>query len=285
MKPQHLKLAKNPSNSFSVRKDFFPNINNRWHYHSEVELIHFHKGFGTQFVGDNIQGFMEGDIVLVGANLPHFWRYENFNEDLSASAYSTVVHFNESFWGESFLNLPETRIIKSLLERAQRGLLVKGPSAARVGDFIEKIHQSDGIQRILALIECLAEIANSNSTTALCSIGFKYDFSESKNERLDAVYDFTLKNFKEKISLEEVADLAGLVPNSFCRYFRSRTGKTYSEFLIEIRVGYACKLIIENKLNMKQLCFESGFHNFSCFHKNFKKITGKSPKQYQNQLS
>lgn len=285
MRPQHLKLAKNPANSFSVRKDFFPNINNRWHYHSEVELIHFHKGFGTQFVGDNIMGFMEGDIVLVGANLPHFWRYENCNEEPSDTPFSTVVHFDENFWGESFLNLPETRIIKSLLERAQRGLLVKGPCAGRVGEIIEKIHESDGIQRILALIECLAKIANSNSTTALCSLGFKYDFFESKNERLDAVYDFTLKNFKEKILLEEVADLAGLVPNSFCRYFKSRTGKTYSQFLIEIRVGYACKLIIENKINMKQLCFESGFQNFSCFHKNFKKITGKSPKQYQNQLS
>jgi AraC-like DNA-binding protein len=284
MKPEHLKLVKNPASSFSVRKDFFPNINNRWHYHSEVELIHFHKGYGTQFVGDNIKGFMEGDIVLVGANLPHFWRYENFNEEPSDSPYSTVVHFNENFWGDSFLNLPETRGIKMLLERAQKGVLVTGPSAGKVAQIIEKIHHSEGALRILALIECLVEIANSDSAT-LCSIGFQYDFTENKNERLNAIYDFTLRNFKEKILLEEVADLAGLVPNSFCRYFKSRTGKSYSQFLIEIRVGYACKLIIENKLNMKQLCFESGFQNFSCFHKNFKRVTGKSPKQYRNQLS
>jgi AraC-like DNA-binding protein len=285
MKPQHLKLAKNPSNSFSVRQDKFPNINNRWHYHSEVELIHFHKGAGTQFVGDNIKGFSDGDIVLVGSNLPHFWKYESYIEDESDAPFSTVIHFNENFWGEKFLDLPETKVIKNLLDRARRGLLINRDACPIIGRLIEKIYSSEGITRIVALIECLTEFANSHDSVTLCSMGFQYDFSESENERLNAIYDFTIKNFKDKILLEEVAELAGLVPNSFCRYFKSRTGKTYSQFLIELRVGYACKLIIENKINMKQLCFESGFHNFSCFHKNFKKITGKSPKNYQNQFS
>jgi AraC-like DNA-binding protein len=285
MKPQHLKLAKNPSTSFSVRQDKLANINNRWHYHSEVELIHFHKGSGTQFIGDHIKGFAEGDIVLVGANLPHFWKYENYIEDNSDSPYSTVVHFDENFWGEKFLNLPETKIIRNLLDKARRGILLSRDSCSRAAFLISKICKSEGITRIVALIECLVEIANSHDSVLLSSLGFQYDFSESENERLNAIYDFTFKNFKDKILLEEVAELAGLVPNSFCRYFKSRTGKTYSQFLIELRVGYACKLIIENKINIKQLCFESGFNNFSCFHKNFKKITGKSPKDYQNQFS
>jgi AraC-like DNA-binding protein len=285
MKPQHLKLVKNPTNSFSVRQDKLANINNRWHYHSEVELIYFHKGSGTQFIGDYIKGFTEGDMVLVGANLPHFWKYEKYAEDNSDSPYSTVVHFNENFWGDKFLDLPEAKIIKNLLERAHRGLLLSKDFSSRAALLMDKICKSEGITRIVALIECLVEIANSRDSVVLCSLGFQYDFSESENERLNAIYDFTLKNFRNKILLEEVAELASLVPNSFCRYFKSRTGKTYSQFLIELRVGYACKLIIENKINMKQLCFESGFNNFSCFHKNFKKITGKSPKHYQNQFS
>ncbi|WP_317130909.1 helix-turn-helix domain-containing protein [Pedobacter frigoris] len=112
-------------------------------------------------------------------------------------------------------------------------------------------------------------------------MGFKYDFRESENERMNNIYNFALNNFKKKIQLEEIAAVADLVPNSFCRYFKARTGRTFSRFLIDIRIGYACKLILENKMEVKQVCFESGFYNFSSFHKCFKMITGKMPKIYR----
>ncbi|WP_184543182.1 AraC family transcriptional regulator [Mucilaginibacter sp. FT3.2] len=283
MKPQLLKVPYGPDHSFGVRKEMSPNINNRWHYHPEIELIHFHNGFGTQFIGDHISQFEPGDIVLVGSNLPHFWKYDEANFELPADTnpYSTVIHFFENFMGERFLHLPETRHVKMLLEKAKRGIVLRGSDSKNIGNLIEKIHNSEGINKIIALIECISEFANCKNITPLSSLGFKYDFPESENKRINAIYNHSLNNFNKKIKLSDVAEIAGMTPNSFCRYFKHYTGKTYSDFVMDIRVGYACKLLIANKTNIKQICFESGFNNFSCFHQYFKKITGKTPQAYQ----
>ncbi|MEO6849921.1 MAG: AraC family transcriptional regulator [Mucilaginibacter sp.] len=286
MKPQLLKVPYSPAQSFSVRKEMAPNINNRWHYHPEIELIRFHNnGFGTQFIGDHISHFEPGDIVLVGCNLPHFWMYDemNYKEGADTNQYATVIHFFENFIGERFIHLPEARHIKNLLEKAKRGLLLKGHIANRIGDLIENIYRSEGIYKILALITCLSEFALCENMITLSSVGFKYNFPESENKRINAIYNYSLNNFNQKIKLSEVAEIAQMTTNSFCRYFKHHTGKTYSNFLTEIRIGYACKLLIANKSSVKQVCYESGFNNFSCFHQYFKKLTGKTPQSYQGE--
>ncbi|MDP4151283.1 MAG: AraC family transcriptional regulator [Bacteroidota bacterium] len=282
MKPKLLKLPRTHSHSFSVREDKDPYINNRWHYHAEVELILFHQGGGTQFVGDHIKRFHPGDIILVGSNLPHYWRYDeaHFDPSKEMPVHSTVIHFSENFWGDPFLELPETKPIKTLLEKARRGILVTARQEKKIPDLIGRIRGAEGVGRIIALIECLSAFAASDRLRLLSSMGFRHDFAESENERINAIYDYTLRHFSKKIYLGDVAAVAGLVPNSFCRYFKSRTGKTYSQFVTEIRVGHACELLIDNRISIKQLCFESGFNNFTCFHKNFKMITGKSPRHY-----
>jgi AraC-like DNA-binding protein len=133
-------------------------------------------------------------------------------------------------------------------------------------------------------MEALNLIANSNQTVKLSSIGFKQDFDETENIKINAIYNYSLENFRRKILLEEIANVAVISPNSFCRYFKSKTGKTYSRFLTEVKVGHACRLLIENKLNIKQLCYESGFNNMASFHKYFKMTTGKSPLSYQKEF-
>ena len=285
MKPQLLKVSYDTGHSFGIRKEMVPNINNRWHYHPEIELIHFHNGFGTQFIGDHISQFGPGDIVLVGCNLPHFWKYDDvsFEDPAYNPPYSTVIHFFGDFIGERFLHLPESRHIKNLLERAKRGVLLKGSSATQIGGLVESIYCAEGIHKILALITCLAEFSHCENLAALSSIGFKYDFPASENKRINAIYNFSMNNFHQKIKLIQVAAIAQMTTNSFCRYFKHHTGKTYSDFLTEIRVGYACKLLIANKSSIKQVCYESGFNNFSCFHQNFKTITGKNPLNYQKE--
>lgn len=285
MKPKLLKVPRTPAHSFSVREDRDPFINNRWHYHAEVELILFHQGSGTQFVGDHIQRFRPGDIILVGSNLPHYWRYDDayFSEQDPRPVHSTVVHFSENFWGDAFLDLPETKPIRSLLEKARRGILVSAREEEKITGLLEKIAKADGAGRITALIECLSAFAASDRLQLLSSIGFRPDFSESENDRINAIYDYTFQHFTRKIYLDQVAAVAGLVPNSFCRYFKSRTGKTYTQFVTELRIGHACKLLLDNRISIKQLCYESGFNNFTCFHKNFRFITGKTPQLYQKE--
>ncbi|HEY4209371.1 MAG TPA: helix-turn-helix transcriptional regulator [Puia sp.] len=287
MRPQLLKVSKEPGHSFSVRRDLVPYINNRWHFHTELELIHFKKGQGTQFIGDNMRRFRAGDVILVGSGLPHYWRFDDdyFDECTGLTADVQVAQFCENFCGDAFLHLPETVHIRTVLDRAGRGLQVEGETREKVAGLLERMLETDGMPRLLLLMEALYSISASPHTRQLSSIGFRKDFQEAEYGRIDAIYEYSLKNFRRPILLEEISAVAHISPNSFCRFFKSRTRKTYSRFLIEMRVGHACKLLIENNLSIKQLCYESGFSNFTSFYKYFKLITGKSPLGYQREFS
>jgi AraC-like DNA-binding protein len=276
MKPHLLKVSAGPAQSFSVRQDLVPCINNRWHYHPEIELIHFKKGSGTQFIGDNIRQFNAGDIVMVGAYLPHYWRFDDMyflQNNIGVDIH--VAHFSENFWGNGFLQLPENRLIKTTIEKARRGIQITGRTKKVIAEIMEMMLTAGGSKKIILLMKALDAIAECDQAGCLSSIGFSPNIEKSQNDCINAIYEYSMANFKNKIHMDELADLVGISPNSFCRYFK---------FLLEIRVGQACKLLIENKLPLKQLCYESGFNNFTNFHKYFKLITGKSPLNYQKEF-
>ena len=284
MKPQLLQVAISPNRSFSLRRDTIPNINNRWHCHKEVELVWFHRGSGTQFIGDSIRRFKPGDVVLVGANLPHYWHFdheEKIESPKGSEFYSSVIHFTEDFWGSQFLQLPENKMLKNVLDKAKRGISFSEELSQQVAQQMEVIFATEGTYQLIALIQCILLAQHCDENDLLSSLSFQYDASDLENERLHGIYKYTLQNFHNKIKLQDIASLAGLTPNSFCRYFKHRTGKSYSQFLLEIRVGNACKLLINTPMTIKQICFESGFNNFTCFYKQFKNITGMSPFSYQ----
>lgn len=284
MKAQLLKVFNGLSHSFTIREDIGLQANKNWHYHPEIEIIQIKKGEGTHFIGDSIKRFKAGDIFLIGSNLPHFFRFDDiyFHQDnMLANVY--VTQFSENFWGDKFLHLPENTIIRNLLEKAKRGIALSKEVRESISKILVKLLQTEGPERIIMLMEVLSTAASARDTQQLSSIGFKNEYAGQENDRINMVYDFSFSNFKRKIELEEIANVAGISPNSFCRYFKSRTRKTYSQFLIEIRVGDACKLLIEDRLSIKQICFECGFNNLVGFHKYFKLITGKSPLSYQRE--
>lgn len=283
MKPQLLKVSTDMVHSFSARRDIMPNVNNRWHYHPEVELVYFKNGSGTQFIGDRITQFNTGDVVLVGSNLPHYWQFDEryFAKEAGESADVSVIHFNENFWGDAFLLLPETQEINNALKKSKRGIQITGENLKEIGHLIEQIIYADGARKIILLMEVLMAIGNSAENNMLASMGFQHNFLEAEKDRINAIYNYSIANFKKKISLEEIAAVANISPNSFCKFFKSRSRKTYSRFINEIRVGNACKLLINNQQNVKEICYDSGFYNFASFHKYFKDITGKSPLTYQ----
>lgn len=282
MRPQLLKVPKGLQDSFSIRRQVSPDVNNSWHYHPELELIYIKKGSGVQFVGDNIMPFKDGHMVLIGPNLPHYLKFiDQDNHPVEQSNIITVAHFKEGFWGEQFLALPENNAIKHILEQARRGLVISDISKEKVVAILDRLNEATGIHRIILLMEALAVIAQGMDTSPICSLGYNPNISESCADRLQEVLAFTHQNFHRKIALREIAGIAHMSHHSFCRFFKSQTGKTYSKFVIELRVAYACKLLIENHLCLKQLCFESGFNNFTSFHKYFKMITGLSPLLYK----
>lgn len=287
MKPQLLKVNNSNVQSFSVRNDIIPQNHNVWHYHEELELIHFEKGSGTQFIGDSVKNFASGDIVLVGSNLPHYWLFDPCYLDNSfyEPADIRVSHFRENFLGNEFFSLPENHKLKNLLKKSKRGIQLNKEILESAKVLIEKILNSNNSTKIIALIEVLTLIVESESYSLLTSENYPIDSQDIDFGRMAVIMDYITQHYKSQIRLEDVASMTGMTTNSFCRYFKAKSGKTLFQYLIEIRIGYACKLLSEHKLNVKQICFECGFQNFVSFHKYFKEATGCTPLQYQKEKS
>ncbi|MCF1713719.1 AraC family transcriptional regulator [Flavihumibacter sp. RY-1] len=284
MNPKLLKVVPKINHSFSVRRDVVPYFYNHWHFHPELELLLVEKGSGIQFIGDSILSFKKGDLILVGSNLPHYWRCDDahFEAGSKLKAIALVAHFREEFWGQDFLELPENKKIKDLFLRAKRGLQITGKTKTSVSFLLKELLDSEGSERIVLLLQVLNEIAKSKSVKLLSTQGFQPAHLEGKEtEKINQIFKYSLDHFKNKITLNDVAANANISPNSFCRYFKQHTRKTYNRFLQELRVGHASKLLIENKLNITQICYESGFNNITNFYKAFKKITGKTPLSFQ----
>jgi transcriptional regulator GlxA family with amidase domain len=148
-----------------------------------------------------------------------------------------------------------------------------------------QIIEATGTMRIIKLLEVLTEIAHCEEKNILVSLGFKPNFLENEKDRIQSIYNYTISNYKNKIELKEIAAVAKISPNSFCKFFKTKSRKTYTQFLNEIRVGQACKLLIENDLTVKEVCYDCGFYNFTSFHKYFREITGKTPLKYQQAFS
>ncbi|MDN3670951.1 AraC family transcriptional regulator [Echinicola jeungdonensis] len=268
--------------SFTVAKHSYSNFLDVWHYHSELELVYIIKSTGTRFIGNNIQKFKEGDLILIGENLPHLWQndpeyFEKKNE-LHAEAYS--IHFNQNFAGKSFLQMPELTPLRRLMDRAKQGINFKGEIRGKAVTLLEKMDQAKGLDKLVMLLELLGTLSQETKYELLSNEGFTFPLHNSGDDRVDKVYSFTFNNFKRNISLEEVANLVHLNPTAFCRYFKKATQKPYSRFLNEIRIGFACKLLMEEKRNISEVGFECGFNNLSNFNRQFKNVMDISPSEY-----
>jgi AraC-like DNA-binding protein len=244
------------------------------------------KGSGTQFVGDSIQRFSEGNILLIGSNLPHYWRCDEtyFQNSPDVKAEATVVHFLPTFWSEKFLELPENKKIRELFELAKRGVSIAEEIRLPLVKVLKQMLNASETERIILLLQALTLIISSQKNTLLSSVGFENVMQQDEKDTINKIYAYSLAHFKEKILLEEIAAIAHISPNSFCRYFKTRTRKTYSRFLQELRIGYVCKQLIQTDLTLTQVCYDSGFNNLTNFYKCFKSITGKTPYEYKKEF-
>jgi len=287
IKAHLLKVANPTLKSFSIRHDYLPYFYNQYHYHPEVELLFIQEGTGTQFVGDSIQRFEGGDLLLIGSDCPHYLRSDNkyFSGDPNLYVSALVIHFNPSIFGKDFLALLENRHIDQLLEKSKKGLRILGSLKSEITEIIKKMIVSNKGNMMLALYALLDLLAYSNEYELLGTRIMEGDHNDKETERINAIYTYAAKHFKRKISIDEIAGVAHLSANSFCRYFKNKTKKNFSHFLNEIRVEYACKKIRENQLQVTQVGYEAGFNNFVNFNNAFKKITGKTPTQYAKQFS
>jgi AraC-like DNA-binding protein len=279
MKPHLLKIPKEEQHSFSVRYDVVSHFYNKWHYHPEMELVYIIEASGRQFIGDSIHHFKNDDLILVGSNLPHLWRCdEKFLEKGSKlKVEAIIVHFLQDCFGRDFFKLPENESLLRLFQRARMGVRIKNQSRDIVAGLMRQLVRARNSERIILLLQILETISQSGHTKTICSEELNFQYSKTEAERLNTIYQYILNNFSRQLTLEQIARVAHLTPNGFCRYFKSRIKKTFSKFLLEVRIGHACKLLAESEKSVADICYESGFNNFSNFNRHFKIIAGRTP--------
>ncbi len=284
MKPPLLKFNLKSEHSFVAQHLNVSYFYNKWQAHPEMELVYIIKGSGRQFIGDNVHHFKPGDLMLLGANLPHLWRNEDkyLKKDSVLKAEAIVIHFLPDCFGDSFFSLPENTELVSLFERARQAVRIKNLTRKTVVELMQKLLVAKNTERIILLLQILHTIAHSKETKPVCSMGLQFHYHSAESDRLNNIYQFILKNFSREISLTQIAKVAHISPHSFCRYFKSRIKKTFSKFLLEVRVGHACKLLAETHKSVAEICYESGFNTFSNFNRHFKSITGSTPLMHRN---
>lgn len=280
MKPLFLKIPLAVGHSFSVKTDIAKKFYNQWHYHEEIELLHIIEGAGTALIGDSIKNIKSNDLLLIGSNLPHMLKSDEDLAHSEAITETTMIHFSPELM-VSFLNLPENKNIVALIEKSTVGLRITGETKTKVIKLLKTISYVQNTQRLLQLLQILNIIAESNEIEFLSTSSIKLFANKQDELRLNRIYHYTLNNFAKEITLQEIADVVHMAPHSFCRYFKSRTKKRYSLFLLEVKVSHACKLLTETDLSVAVISYESGFMNFSNFNRHFKSITGKTPLEYK----
>lgn len=267
--------------SFRSKVDILPYIVVPWHYHPEFELIYIEKSQGTLIVGDCIDKFTNGDMIFLGPNIPHVMKNEeaHYQKNPNLNVIARVIHFKKEILGNSLINLPEFHKLKYFLSNTSRGLRIHGKTKLKLIDDLEKLHESKGSTRLILLLQILDTLSQSDEVTPIATEAFVESFKHSSNQKLYQIYEYVSKNFQQKIDLESAAKVANLSKTAFCRFIKNKTNKTFSEFLNEMRINYAKKLIVEGKLSMAQIAYECGFSSPSYFNKQFKNYTGQTPQE------
>lgn len=269
-------------NSFTIRRfDQAPDCNKpSWHFHPEYEIVYISNGRGKRHIGDHISYFEDGDLIFLGPNLPHF----GFAEELYEAHTEIVVQMKEDFLGEAFLQKPEMAAIQQLFQRSRQGLSFRGETRRRVGRRLEEMMQMAHFDRLLALLSVLQELAHSEEYEMFHANGFAVEVNAQDQDRMESVFGYVGDNFQQDVSLEEAARQVSMTVPAFCRYFKKLTRKTFSRFVNEFRIAHACRLLADDSLTIAGVSFESGFNNLSHFNRQFKSITGLSPREYRKNI-
>jgi len=278
MKAVFEQLNTEQSSSFILRQFDVPKFEAPFHFHPEYELTLILKGEGQRYVGQQVNEFIAGDLVFLGANLPHCWVNQPIeNENASA----IVIQFGELFLGKGVNNLPEMQKVNAFLEKSKSGFEIVGKTKEMLTQKVKGLQHNNPLQKIAGLLDIFDILSQSNEIITIDDFFFEHQYNQSETARFQKIFSYLIENFKEKITLEQIANIADLSPTSFCRYFKNITMKTFVEVLIEFRLQYACQLLNKTDLPIQQVAFESGFGDIPYFNKLFRKYKNATPKEWR----
>ncbi len=287
MLPVFQKIEANINHSFCVEHMKFKYFPNPLYFHPDIEILLVIQGTGTRIIGDSIESFNPGDLILIGENIPHVWysdrKYMQENNNLSSEVI--FILFKKNVFGEQFWQLPESKNILDLIQLSQRGIKITGNTRLEVISLMRSICKAAGFKRITLLFSILEVIVSKKEFQFLSSPTVQEMINKNDSDRLNKVYKFLINNYHDGLPLEKAAAIANLSTPAFCRYFKKRTNKTFIQFLNEIRIKHACRLLVEEDLSIASICYTCGYTSTSYFIKKFKEIMGYTPLSYKKKFN
>ncbi|MFZ1749805.1 MAG: AraC family transcriptional regulator [Saprospiraceae bacterium] len=276
------KIEPSFGHSFTLRKfeEFNPNSQPSWHFHPELEIVYIKHGSGKRHIGNHISYYSGGELVMLGPNLPHY----GFMDRLSGTNAEIVLQMKTDFLGKDFFKLPEMQAIDMLFERSKSGLSFFGNTKDEVGSRLNSLFYMNQFEKVVEFLKILQILAISKDYQLLNAAGVALVVQGQDTDRIDTIYKYVRNHFTEPIQLEDIATEVSMTIPSFCRYFKKVTNKTFTEFVNEFRIVHACKLLSEERHTIAEVCYESGFNNFSHFNRLFKEKTGKNPNAYRKSV-
>ncbi len=279
MKAEYRNIVSSLGSSFKARffeDEKFPAA---WHCHPQYELTYMLSSTGTRYVGDSMNSFGHGDLVLVGANLPHCWKS---NENQNESVQCVIIQWDEGLFG-NWSEKPELTRIRSLLKRSSRGIKFNSVNARELENKFLNLVSEEPFNRLISLLSILQELATTDEYELLAGAGFTHSLSTVESERINTIYNYIKENFLGPITLKGAADQVSMSRESFCRFFKKTLNKTFFEFLNEYKVNLACKMLIDTDLSVSEIAYNTGYNNPTFFHRQFNKFMTMSPSQYRKE--
>ncbi|MEQ9218869.1 MAG: AraC family transcriptional regulator [Cyclobacteriaceae bacterium] len=280
MKIAEVRLFKDSESSFIYHhetEDF-----STYHHHPEYELVLITKGKGIRIVGDTINEFEENDLVFLGPYLPHVWKCdEEFHQqDGTFVGEGLVIQFLEDFLGKRFFEFPENLQLKQFFAKSSQGCLIQGQARKDIINIMLDMKQMTPVNRLYALFNIFEILATTSEFSLLCSSAFLEPYKMHESEPLRDVIEYMLKNFKKNIQLKDVLEIANMSNTQFFLSFKKMYKMPFKSYLLNMRIGFACRLLAEERLNISQVAYESGFENLSNFNRHFKQLKGVTPREY-----
>lgn len=280
MEPLLEHLSPTPQSSFRLYTRVDDLFSFEWHHHPEYELTLILEGHGRRFVGDSIFGYAPGDLVLIGPYLPHTWQ----SDESSADNTAIVIHFSTDWLRQATTSWPEMQFLSRMLDKCSHGLTFDdGQLREQAVEGIQDLSARAGLSRLAKLLEVLHLLASHQSTRSLASPGYRKS-SRPVDPRIDKVCRFVNDRINEELTQREIAAMIRMKPTSFSRLFKRAMGKTFIEYVHELRVANACRSLIESDDSITDVCFRSGFNNVSNFNRVFRRLVGVSPRAYRRQF-
>ena len=286
MKPALEHLPREKNQSFVVKYFDYKYYPTPWHYHPELEIVLVTESTGKRLIGDNVSDFKPGNLALLGSNIPHTYRNDDkyYKAGSKLRAKSIVIHFAPESLGNDFLQLPEASLINKLLDESAYGLEISGKTNHHVSNKLFDIVDATGLKKWICLLEILNEIAAAKKDNRRITQSPYTGFNEKESTRMCRVLNWAVANIQSNITLNDAAAIARMNPNAFSRFFSLRTRKPFSEFVKELRLQKAAKLLIESDMPVTHICFECGYNNLSNFNRQFLHYYNTSPVKYKKEF-